>query len=243
MFWPNAEKPSLKLTFAKFQLLATIAGQGNFVSDVTIENLTAKVVPRVYFNVYVKDKASIRIGEGVLTVADIQPSQQVKTRFQFSCVGTPGSLELTAKKDMLAEPGPKTVPLKVVSVPTGASLKVDGLDAGLTPVMVRLTVGTHELSLSKEGYSPGGTTVDIAPDELPGGSITVELGGLSRDTLELRDGTTVLGDLISITMSNVVVRIDGKDQTYDRNQVKKIMLVERITTIQQPASPTPPTGK
>lgn len=71
----------------------------------------------------------------------------------------------------------------------------------------------------------------------------MELGGLSRDTLELRDGTTVLGDLISITMSNVVVRIDGKDQTYDRNQVKKIMLVERITTIQQPASPTPPTGK
>jgi hypothetical protein len=30
-------------------------------------------------------------------------------------------------------------------------------------------------------------------------------------------------------MTSVVVRIDGKDQTFDRNQVKEINLVERET--------------
>lgn len=144
---------------------------------------------------------------------------------------------------MLAPPGVKTIPLRVVSVPPGARLKVDGQEAGTTPVMVRLTVGTHQLDLTKKGYAPGGTPLDVTPDELPGGSITVELGGLSRDTVELRDGSVVLGDVISVSMTQVVVRVDGKEQSYDRNQVKKIMMVEREVMQQapvvQPAQPHP----
>jgi hypothetical protein len=35
-------------------------------------------------------------------------------------------------------------------------------------------------------------------------------------------------------MTEVVVRVDGKDQKYLRNQVKKLMLVERVND-QQPA--------
>jgi|SRR5580704_263784 hypothetical protein len=243
LFWPSQDKPALKLTFSKFQLIATIAGQSTFATDVTVENLTDKAVPRIYFDVYVKDKASVRVGEGVLTVNNVGPSQQVRTQFQFVCVGTPAGLELSARKDMLAQPGPKTVPLKVLSNPSGASLKVDGQDVGVTPVMVRLTVGTHALVLTKEGYAPGNAPVEIMPDELPGGSITIDLGGLSRDTLELRDGTVVLGDLISMTLNAVVVRIDGNDKTYDRNQVKKIILVERVTTIEQPTAAQPATAK
>lgn len=244
MYWPGPDKPALRLTFGKFQGIAVMAGQSTFVSDVLIENLTDKAVPRVYFTVYVKDKANIRIGDGVLMVTDMPPSQSVKARFQISCVGTPASLDLTARKDMLAQPGPKAVPLKVLSIPPGADLKVDGQSVGMTPVMIRLAVGSHSLFLAKEGYASGTTPVEITPDDLPGGSITVELGGLSRDTLELRDGTTVLGDVLSVTMTSVVARVDGKDQTYDRNQVKKIILVERVTTIEQPAvvqpAPTKP---
>jgi hypothetical protein len=37
----------------------------------------------------------------------------------------------------------------------------------------------------------------------------------------------MLGDVMSVSMTNVVLRVDGKDQKYDCNQVKKIMLVER----------------
>jgi hypothetical protein len=241
MFWPGPDKPALKLTFGRFQEIAVIAGQGTFVSDVLIENLTDKTVSRIYFNVYVKDKGNVRVGDGVLVVNDMPPSQSVKTRLQISCVGTPVSLDLSARKDMLAQPGPKTVPLKVLSNPSGASLKVDGQDAGVTPVMVRLAVGTHALVLTKEGYAPGNAPVEILPDELPGGSMTIDLGGLSRDTVELRDGTIVLGDLISMTLTSVVLRVDGNDKTYDRNQIKKIILVERVTTIEQPATmqPTP----
>jgi ribosomal protein S1 len=76
----------------------------------------------------------------------------------------------------------------------------------------------------------------VTPDELPGGSITVELGCLSRDTVELRDGSVVPGDVISVSMTQVLVRVDGREQTYDRNQVKKVMLVEREVIQQAPVT-------
>jgi hypothetical protein len=53
-----------------------------------------------------------------------------------------------------------------------------------------------------------------------------------HDTVELRDGTVLNGDLESVSATEVVVRMGGKDQQYDRNLVKKIMLVEREVTLQ-----------
>lgn len=110
--------------------------------------------------------------------------------------------------------------------------------------MARMTVGTHQLALTEEGYAPGNTPVDLSTEELPGGSITVEPGGLSRDTVELRDGSVVLGDVLSMSMTEVVVRTDGKEQTFPRHQVKKVMLVERVvqerSAILQPAQAVQP---
>src|SRR6202140_5262218 len=237
LLWPQ-DKPAIKLSFGKFQQIAVLAGQSTFVCDVVVENLSDKPVPRASFTVYGNDKSNIRIGEGLLILSDFNPQQQVKARLQFTSVGVPASLTLSAKKDMLAAPGAKTMPLRVLSVPPGAKLKVDGQDVGITPVMVKLTIGSHNLDLIKEGYAPGSTPLEVTPDELPGGSITVELGGLSRDTVELRDGTVVLCDVVSVSMTQVVLRADGKDQTYDRNQVKKITLVER-QVIQQPSISQP----
>ena len=76
----------------------------------------------------------------------------------------------------------------------------------------------------------------MTADELPGGSMTIELGGLSRDTVELRDGSVVLCDVVSVSMTQVVLRLDGKEQSYDRNQVKKITLVEREVIQQAPVT-------
>jgi PEGA domain len=239
LLWPQ-DKPAIKLTFGKFQQISTLAGQGTFVCDVVVENLTDKVVPRASFTVYGNDKNSVRIGEGLLLLSDLNPQQRVKARLQFTSVGVPSSLTLSAKKDMLAAPGAKTIPLRVLSVPPGAKLKVDGQDAGITPVMVRLTVGNHNLDLTKEGYAPGGTPLEITPDELPGGSITVELGGLSRDTIELRDGSVLLGEVLSMSLTSVVVSVDGKEQTLERNQVKKMILVEhQITQLPVVIQPAP----
>ncbi|MGB9492329.1 MAG: PEGA domain-containing protein [Terriglobales bacterium] len=230
--WPQ-DKPAIKFTFGKFQRVGSLAGQNTYVCDVVVENLTDKTVPRASFTVYGNDKNNVRIGEGFLVVSDLNPQQQAKVRLQFNSVGVPARLMISAKKDTLASPDAKTIPLRVLSVPPGAKLKVDGQEAGVTPVMVRLAVGSHTLDLTKEGYMPGNTPLEVTPDELPGGSITIELGGLSRDTVELRDGTVILGDVLSMSMTLVVVSIDGREQNVDRNQVKKVMLVERQVT-QQP---------
>jgi hypothetical protein len=229
MTWP-ADKPAIKLSFEKFRQTNNYAGQNTFVSDVTVQNLTEKQIPRASFTVYFMDKNKVRIGEGLLQVSDLEAGQSAKISFQFSSVGIPASVALSARKDMLSG---KTIPLRIISVPAGAKLKVDGQEVGITPVMVRLTVGMHQLDLTKDGYAAGATPLEITPDELPGGSITVELGGLSRDTVELRDGSVVLGDVISVSMTEVVVRVDGKERTYDRNQVKRLILVER-EVMQQP---------
>jgi hypothetical protein len=169
LLWPQ-DKPAIKLTFGKFQQIAVLAGQSTFVCDVIVENLTEKPVPHASFTVYGNDKSGVRIGEGLLLLSDLNPQQQVKARLQFTSVGVPASFTLSAKKDMLAAPGAKTIPLRVLSVPPGAKLKVDGQDSGVTPVMVKLTIGDHVLDLAKEGYAPGSTPLEVTPDELPGGT-------------------------------------------------------------------------
>ena len=217
--WP-AEHPSLKFTFDKLRVQGSYGGQSTYSSSVTVENLTDAPVTRTSFVVSFFDKNEIRIGQTTLLIADLDPRRLARQELQFNTVGVPQRLTISAPT--------KTIPLKILSVPSGADLKVDGQDVGFTPLTVRLTVGLHHLDLFKEGYAVGHSPLDVAADELPGGSITIELGGLSRDSIELRDGTHLLGDVISMSMTEVVVRIDGKDQTYPRNQVKQLILVERI---------------
>jgi hypothetical protein len=130
----------------------------------------------------------------------------------------------------------------IMSVPAGATLKVDRQDRGATPALVNLIVGTHVLELSKDGFAPATSPVDIKPDEMEGGSITIELGGLSQDLIELRDGTVLTGDAISLSLTDVVFRVEDKDTEYDRNQVKRIMLVERVIG-KQPAVVQPVAGE
>ena len=242
LLWPSAEAPVLKLTFGIFTQMASYNGQLSLESHVLIENLSSKSIPQASFTVYLIDKDKVRIGSGTLNVSDLDPGQQAKVSFQVFSIGVPFGLNLVARNDSSGIPTSlKTVPLKVISVPPGATLKVDGRDAGITPGTVNLTVGNHTLGFSKEGYASGTTPVDIKPDEVPGGSITFELGGLARDNLELRDGRVLQGDVISLDMTSIVLRVDGKDETYDRNQVSRILLVQRETTV-QPAvvQPGPP---
>jgi hypothetical protein len=60
-----------------------------------------------------------------------------------------------------------------------------------------------------------------------GGSVSYELGSAAHDTIELRDGSVLSGDLISINGMQVQVRIGGNTHAFDRNQVKRILLTER----------------
>ena len=246
MLWPpNAASPSMKLSFAKFTQAASYNGQLSLETNVLVENLSDKSIPQASFTVYMLDKDKVRVGSGVLNISDLDAGQQVKLPFQVFSVGIPASLSLVARNNGAGVPTSlKTVPLKVISTPPGANLKVDGQDMGVTPAMVNLTIGNHTLEFSKEGFATGSTPVDIRADEGPGGSISFELGGLSQDEVELRDGKVLKGDAISLSMTSIVFRVNGKDETYDRNQVKKIILVQR-ETVQQPVvvQPTPQPSK
>ena len=241
MLWPDSADARIKLTFGKFVQLASYKGQLSLESQVLIENVSGQRIPLASFTVYLLDKDKIRIGNGNLSFADLDAGQQAKLAFQVFSLGIPSTLSLAARNDPSGIPTSlRTVPLNVISTPPGAAIKVDGRDAGITPTTIRLSVGNHVLAFSKEGYSSGSTPVDIKPDEGLGGSISFELGGLSRDNVELRNGIVLEGDVISMSMTDVVVRVDGKDQIVPRNQVSKMILVERIVTEQPPVTQTIP---
>ncbi len=242
MFWPNQANAALKLTFSKFTQMAVYNGQLSLESNVLIQNLSAKRIPEASFTVYLQDQDKVRVGNGMLKISDLEAGQQEKIAFQVFSVGLPTNLILVARNDPSGVPtSTKTIPVKIVSVPPGATLKVDGKDAGITPAMVPLGIGNHLLSFSKEGYASGTTPIEIKADEAPGGSVSFALGGLSHDELHLRNGTVVQGDVTSLTMTSAVIRIDGKEETYDRNQVDKIILVERISTQETPVVQPVPT--
>jgi len=130
--------------------------------------------------------------------------------------------------------------MNVNSVPQGAVLKVDGNEAGTTPKIVQLGIGKHMLEFSKEGFNAGRFPLEIGPDDASGGSVSYELGASAHDTIELRDGTVLSGDLQSVSATAVVVRAGGKELSYERNQIKRIMLVEREGIQQAPVTQPAP---
>jgi len=132
MLWPSAEKLTLKLTFGKFQQVGAYAGQISFFSEVIVENMSGKTIPRASFTVYLVDKGKVRIGDGVLNVSDLGIGQQVKIQFQFRSVGIPASLNLTARNDAAGVPTSlRTISVKAISVPPGANGKVNGDGEGV----------------------------------------------------------------------------------------------------------------
>jgi len=69
--------------------------------------------------------------------------------------------------------------------------------------------------------------MEITASDSSGGSVSYELGASAHDSLEMRDGTVLVGDIQSMTATDVVVRIGGTLQHLDRNQVKRVLLVQR----------------
>jgi hypothetical protein len=104
---------------------------------------------------------------------------------------------------------------------------VDGKAAGTTPKIVEITVGKHLLEFAKEGFNPGKFPLEITTRDASGGSVSYELGSAAHDTIELRDGSVLEGDLVSVSGMEVQVRIGGNTQSFDRNQVKRILLTQR----------------
>jgi PEGA domain len=230
MLWPAFGSPVVRFSFSKFKEVGSLGKQHNYIIDTTAENLWSKKISSVVFSLYLYDKDKARIGEGWLSVSDLGPGQTAKFQTTVGASGTPVSLEIAPRSlpsELQPLSPPKTISLTVNSVPQGATVKVDGTDAGVTPKIARLGVGKHTLEFRMEGFNNGTFPLEVGPDDVSGGSVSYELGTSAHDSVELRDGSVLSGDLESISAMEVVVRIGGTPQTFNRNQIKRILLVER----------------
>ena len=228
--WPNDQNPVLRFTVNNITRMGSYGRQSNYSLDVTVQNLSGKTISRATFTVYFYDKNKVRIGDGWLELTNVGVQQTVKAPLQANLAGTPASVNVSAKDlplELAPLAPPKLIPISIYSVPSGAALKVDGKDAGFTPVATKLAVGNHMLAFSKDGFANGTFPLLISPDQLAGGTVSFELGGVSHDTVELRDGTVIEGDVESVDAQNVVIEVGGKAQSLERNQVKRISLIQR----------------
>lgn len=229
--WPPQGVPLVRFTLGKFVEVAAYNGQKNYRSDVLAENLWSKPIHLAAFHVYFYDKDKVRNGEGYLSVSDLAVNGRAKFEFDVTTTGRPDGLELVPANvpDAFAQFMPKKeIPITVNSVPQGAVLKVDGQDAGTTPKIVKFSPGKHLITFALEGYGLGKYPFEVKPDDAPGGSITLELGSAMHDTVELRDGSVLTGDVESLSATDLEIRIGGNIQKLNRNSVKRILLIERV---------------
>lgn len=229
--WPSDSSPVVRLTFAKFNEAPMVAGHKTLTTDVEVENTWGHPIRNLVFSLYLFDKAGARIGEAVVAVTNLSVDEKAKMMVYASTIGSPATFRLVAQTvpSELRQFGPAhAVSYTAKTIPTGASLFLDGRDTGPAPKTLQVSEGHHTLAARMDGYTASEYSFDIGPDDGDGGGVTLELGSLSRDTLELRDGTSVSGDLIAVTANDVQILVGGKKQTYERNLVKRILLVQRV---------------
>jgi hypothetical protein len=221
--WPDSGQPVLSFTFSKFKELGYGVGKEHaYTTDVTAKNLSDSTIGGANFILYVFDKNKARVGEGYINVTNVAAGETVKFQVTLRASGSPASVSVA-----VATNTPRSVSITVNSVPQGATFKVDGKEAGVTPKLIELGNGRHILEFEKEGFNSGTFPLEITSHDVSGGSVSYELGNSAHDTIELRDGSVLAGDLVSLNGVEVEVRIGGKTQTFDRNQIKRILLTER----------------
>lgn len=228
--WPSSGQAVVRFSFGKFKETSSSGKQHEYLMDVTAENLWHKKISKAEFTLYIFDKTKVRIGESWLAISDIAPGGVVKFQTAVSASGSIAAVELvprTLPSELQSFLPPKTISITVNSVPQGAELKIDGSPAGITPKIVQVAPGKHALEFSKEGFKTGTFPLETTPDDVSGGSVSYELGSAAHDTLELRDGSVVSGDIQSMSATEVVIRIGGVPQHLNRNQVKRIILIQR----------------
>lgn len=234
--WPaNGKDTMLRFTVGKLRQMNSISGQSDYLGEVQAENLSGKAIPSASFYLYLLDKNGKRVGEGYLEVTNLAAGQQARIPVTAHVLGSFASMELQPQH--LPSYEPAKVKMSITSVPSGASLKLDSQESGVTPQMLSITPGKHVLEFSKEGYATESTPLEIAERALPG-SVQLELSPLTLDTVVLRDGTVLLGDLISVTGTGLTIKVKGRPTKLERNRVARIVLVERKPAASRPAART-----
>ena len=200
-----------------------------YVMDTTAENLSARSISSSRFSVYLFDKNKVRISEDFITLNNVGPGETVKLQLNITAAGTPVSVSV---QDMAQIP--RAVSLTVNSTPQGAMLKVDGNETGTTPRIINVGVGKHTLTFLKEGFTAGTYPLEISPQDVSGGSVSYELGASAFDSIELRDGSLLTGDLVSVSGMDVEIRVGGSIQHLDRNKIKRDLPVPNLSPATMP---------
>ena len=233
--WPETGTTQVRFTLLKVTKIGGAAGQTNYGLDMSAENLSGKKISRATFNFFLFDKSNVRVGQGYIDLANMRPQETVKMQIMALAVGVPVGITIDASQlppELAGDAPPKEISITVYSVPAGAKLKADGKDVGVTPVAVNLRVGSHKLEFEKDGYNTGLYPLVVTTNQVSGGTVTYELGTSAHDTIELRDGTVLTGDVQSMSATTVEVTLGGQIQSFDRNRIKRISLIERM-----PANP------
>lgn len=89
--------------------------------------------------------------------------------------------------------------MTVNSVPQGDDVNLDGVPVGTTTKIVQVTPGKHLLTFSKKGLNTVNLPLETTPNDVPGGSVSYELKTSIHDTVELRDGSVLIGDVESMS--------------------------------------------
>ncbi len=220
----NGKDTVLRFTVGKLRQVTSNAGQTDYLGEATAENLGSKLIPSASFYLYLLDKNGKRVGEGYLEVTNLAAGQKAKIPVTAHAMSSYASMELQPQH--LPSDEPLKVKMHVNSKPSGATVKVDSQESGVTPAVIPIAPGKHSLEFSKEGYAPASTPVDVGDATVPAG-VDVELTPLSVDTVVLRDGTVMLGTVTSMTESSVNVSVKGKANTVARSRVARIVLAER----------------
>ena len=168
-----------------------------------------------------------------MQVSELPAGQRAKFQLNVSTSGMPTSLVLQPRRvppefqSFMPTMPARTISLTVNTVPQGATFNLDGSAMGTTPKRIDISSGQHLLTFSMMGYAPGNYPFEVKPEDVSGGSITVELGGMMHDTVQLRDGSVLTGDVESLSATALEIRIAGTIQKVDRNQISRILLIQR----------------
>ena len=223
--WPaDGKDVILRFTVGKLRQVSSVNGQTDYLGEALAENLSTKTIPSASFYLYLLDKSGKRVGEGYLEVTNLAAGQRAKIPVSVHAMGSFAGMELQPQH--LPSDEPMKIKMRITSVPSGATLKLDSQESGVTPQMLPMAPGKHVLEFSKEGYATASTPVEIVANSLPG-SVDIELNPLTLDTVVLRDGTVLVGDVVSMTATAVNLNVKGKSTRLDRSRVARIVLGQR----------------
>src|SRR5579871_4224253 len=133
--WPaSGEGAMLRFTVGKLRQVNAASGQTDYLGEAVAENLTTKAIPSASFYLYLLDKNGNRVGEGYLEVTDLAAGQKAKVPVSVHAMGSFSRMEL--KPQHLPSDEPMKIKMSITSVPSGADVKLDAQESGVTPLIL-----------------------------------------------------------------------------------------------------------